>query len=364
MQLPRLTRGRVAACLAIMFLILSASLTAEAQQNKKGVTVVPNEAARRVDVLVDGQLFTSYIWPDSLKKPVLYPLRTAAGTPVTRGYPLDPRPGERVDHPHHVGLWFNYGSVNGVDFWNNSTSLKPDEGAKMGTIVHRRVVAAKNGKDSGELEVESDWIMPDGKPVLRETTRFVFHSAANTRSVDRITKLTALDGRVVFKDNKEGVLGLRVARELEHPSKEKLVFTDASGKPTDVPAMNNEGVSGMYRSSEGKTGDDVWGTRGRWVTLSGKVNGEDVVVAMLDHPQNPGYPTYWHARGYGLFAANPLGQKVFSTDKKEATVSELNFTLEPKQSTTFRHRLLIMSGGAVAPEQLEAQYKQFVAGVK
>ncbi|MDQ3685691.1 MAG: PmoA family protein [Acidobacteriota bacterium] len=364
MHLPRFDWGRAGARLVIALLILSASLTAEAQQNKKGVTVVANEAARRVDVSIDGQPFTSYIWPDSLKKPVLYPLRTATGTPVTRGYPLDPRPGERVDHPHHVGLWFNYGSVNGVDFWNNSTSLKPDAAAKMGAVAHRRIVSTKNGKDSGELEVESDWIMPDGKPVLRETTRFVFHHAANMRSVDRITKLTALDQRVVFKDNKEGVLGLRVARGLEHPSKEKLVFTDASGKPTDVPAMNNEGVSGMYRSSEGKTGDDVWGTRGRWVTLSGKVSGEDVVVAMLDHPQNPGYPTYWHARGYGLFAANPLGQKVFSTDKKEATVSELNFTLEPKQSTTFRHRLLIMSGGTVAPEQLEAQYKQFVTVVK
>jgi len=346
-----------------MFLILSTSPTAEAQKNKKGVTVVPSEAARRVDVSIDGQPFTSYIWPDSLKKPVLYPLRTATGTPVTRGYPLDPRPGERVDHPHHVGLWFNYGSVNGIDFWNNSTSLKPDAAAKMGTVMHRRIVSTKNGKDSGELEVESDWVMPDGKPVLRETTRFVFHHAANTRVVDRITKLTALDQRVIFKDNKEGVLGLRVARELEHPSKEKLVFTDASGKPTDVPVMNNEGVNGVYRSSEGKMGDDVWGTRGRWVTLSGKVSGEDVVVAMLDHPQNPGYPTYWHARGYGLFAANPLGQKVFSTDQKEAAVRELNFTLQPKQSTTFRHRVLILNGAGV-PEQVETQHRKFVADVK
>ena len=363
MPLPRSTSGRVAACLAIILFTLSASLTAEAQNNKTGVSIVPNEAERRVDVLVEGQPFTSYIWPDTLKKPVLYPLRAATGTPVTRGYPLDPRPGERVDHPHHVGLWFNYGSVNGVDFWNNSTSLKPAEAAKMGTVAHRRIVGTKNGKDAGELEVETDWIMPDGKPALRETTRFVFHAAGKMRAIDRITTLAALDERVVFKDNKEGVLGLRVARGLEHPSKEKLVFTDASGKPTDVPALNNEGVSGMYRSSEGKTGDDVWGTRGRWVTLSGKVNGEDVTLAMLDHPQNPGHPTYWHARGYGLFAANPLGQKVFSTDKKEATVNELNFTLEPKQSATFRHRLIIFSGAAT-PDEVEAQYKSFAAAAK
>ena len=85
-----------------------------------GVEVKVNEAAKRVDVTIDGKPFTSYIWPDTLKKPVLYPIRTANGTLVTRGFPLDPRKGERVDHPHHVGLWLNHGDVNGLDFWNNS----------------------------------------------------------------------------------------------------------------------------------------------------------------------------------------------------------------------------------------------------
>src|SRR5262249_215829 len=75
----------------------------------EGVQLVANEAAQRVDVLIDGKPFTSYVWPKSVKKPVLYPLTTASGTIVTRGYPLAPRPGERVDHPHHVGMWFNYG---------------------------------------------------------------------------------------------------------------------------------------------------------------------------------------------------------------------------------------------------------------
>ena len=30
------------------------------------------------------------------------------GTTVTRGFPFQTLPGERVDHPHHAGLWFNY----------------------------------------------------------------------------------------------------------------------------------------------------------------------------------------------------------------------------------------------------------------
>jgi hypothetical protein len=90
------------------------------------VSVVVNEEARRVDIAIDGQPFTSYIWPTTLKKPVLYPLRAATGTVVTRGFPLEQRPGERIDHPHHAGLWLNYENVNGIDFWNNSDAIKPE----------------------------------------------------------------------------------------------------------------------------------------------------------------------------------------------------------------------------------------------
>jgi len=339
-------------------LLLASSLRAAPAAPDKGVTVVPNEAARRVDVLVDGQPFTSYIWPDRLKVPVLFPLRMASGTVITRGFPLEPRPGERVDHPHHAGLWFNYGSVNGVDFWNNSTAVPAERQAKMGTVVQRRIVKTSSGADSGELEVEMDWVMPDGQPILHETTEFIFRAGPGRRVVDRISTLTALDQPVVFKDDKEGMLGLRVRRELEQPSTEAVTFTDASGRPTTVKAMDTNGVSGLYRSSEGRTGDAVWGTRGRWTMLSGKVNSEAVTLVLLDHPRNVGFPTYWHARGYGLFAANPLGQEIFSNGKEK-----LNFTLQPKKSATFRYRLVILSGSAT-PDQVEAQYRQFTDEVK
>ncbi|MCM3870122.1 MAG: PmoA family protein [Pyrinomonadaceae bacterium] len=346
-----LERTRLVA--AMLFVVLGFT-TATALAQTRGVQIVKNESEQRVDVLVDGKPFTSYIWLKSLKTPTLYPLRTVHGTAVTRGFPLEARPGERVDHPHHVGYWLNYGNVNGVDFWNSSSALPPEQQARMGSIAHRRIIRATNGKERGELEVEMEWIMPDGQPVLRETTRFVFHAGSNLRAVDRITTLTALDKRVLFADNKEGMLGMRVRRELEQPSNEPLVFTDASGRATDVKVMDNTGVSGMYRSSEGKVGDAVWGTRGRWTLLSGKVDQEPVTLAILDHPKNPGFPTYWHARGYGLFAANPLGQEVFSNGKEK-----LNFTLEPKQSVTFNYRLLILSG-SVSPEQVETEYSRFV----
>jgi hypothetical protein len=332
--------------------------TSQTKPSEHGVRVVANETARRVDVIVDGKPFTSYIWPDTIKKPVLYPLRTAAGTIVTRGYPIDPRLNERVDHPHQVGLWFNYGDVNGLDFWNNSDAIKPADRQKYGTIRHVKIKRAMGGKDRGELQVEMEWLTADGKPILREDTTFIFYGGPDRRAIDRITTLTALDERVAFNDNKEGVLGLRVARQLEQPSDKPEVFTDASGKATSVPKLDNTGVTGRYRSSEGKTGDDVWGTRGNWAMLAGKIDQESVTLAILDHPKNPGFPTYWHARGYGLFAANPLGQSVFSNGKQK-----LNFALEPRQSATFRHRVLILSG-ETTPDDLESLYRRYVDEVK
>lgn len=338
--------------LSLITIILSAALNLATAQ-ERGIRIVRDEAARRVDILVDGQPFTSYIWSDKLKVPVLYPLRTAEGTYVTRGFPLEPRSGERVDHPHHIGLWFNYGSVNGVDFWNNSVALPEEQQKKMGSVVHRHIVSSKVGGDRGELVVEMDWMMPDGQPILRETTTFIFHSGPHFRAVDRITKLAALTKQVVFQDNKEGLLGLRVRRELEQPTNEPLVFTDSSGRPTEVKQLDNTGVSGLYRTSENKTGDAVWGTRARWTMLTGKVNQESITLAILDHPKNVGFPTYWHARGYGLFAANPLGQEIFSNGSEK-----LNFTLEPGKSVTFRYRLLILSG-ATTPDEVERQSRKF-----
>ena len=331
--------------------IVAAAVAVLPLRAANGVEVKVNEAARRVDVTIDGKPFTSYIWPTTLKKPVLYPLRSARGTLVTRGFPLDPRKGERVDHPHHVGLWLNHGDVNGFDFWNNSDAIPAKQAPKMGTIVHRKILDTKSGADKGELAVETAWMTPDNTQLIKESTRFVFRGGADSRTIDRITTLTALDQKVVFKDNKEAMFGMRVARGLEQPADKPEVFTDASGKATAVPVLDNTGVTGKYVSSEGKEGDAVWGTRGKWTMLGGTVEGEPVTIAILDHPSNPGYPTHWHARGYGLFAANPLGDEVF----KE---KPFNLTLEPGKSVTFRYRVLIL-GGPSTPDRIERESQAF-----
>ncbi|HET9486182.1 MAG TPA: PmoA family protein [Chryseosolibacter sp.] len=343
----------------VFFLFLSGivalmAFTSREKPQSKRFAIAENKAAKRIDVIVDGKPFTSYIYPDNLMKPVLYPLRTADGTLITRGWPMDPRPGERVDHPHHVGMWLNYGDVNGLDFWNNSTDIPAEKKDRFGTIKHRKVNLMEADNDKAIIDVTMDWQKPDGTNLLQENTRLIFSGSGDMRTIERITKLTALHEDVSFKDNKEGVIGIRLARELEHPSNKPEVFTDAGGKATSVPKLNNEGVTGKYRSSEGKEGDDVWGTRGQWVNLNGVIGAKPVSLVILDHPMNVGYPTYWHARGYGLFAANPLGQKEFSKGKEV-----LDFKLPKGQSVTFRYKVLIHSGSHLTDEQVKKEFNNF-----
>ena len=355
------TKNLLTACLALSFPMLMAcgaenntSMETEEEEEDDRIQLVRNDGENTVEVWIDGSHFTSYIYPSDIEKPVLYPIKTAGGNLITRGFPMENRPGERVDHPHHVGMWLNYGDVNGLDFWNNSSAIPEEKKPNYGTIIHEDIVSLESGDKAGELEVTANWVNHEGKVLLKENTKYVFHGEGNKRIIDRTTTLTAQEEEVSFKDNKEGMIAIRMARELEHPSNKPEKFTDAQGNPTDVPTMNNEGVTGKYLSSEGIEGDDVWGTRAKWMNLAGTINGEEVAVAILDHPENIGYPTYWHARGYGLYAANPLGQKAMSEGKEE-----LNHKLDPGESMTFKHRVIVYSGDKVNNSKINQDFQSF-----
>lgn len=318
--------------------------------------IVVKEAAseKKVEVLVDGKLFTAYIYPETIRKPVLWPVVSPEGNTVTRSFPLAQKGGERADHPHHVGIWLNYGNVNGLDFWNNSEAIPADKADGYGTIVHRSVEKIRNGRKDASLTVGADWVDNKGNKLLDEKSTFRFLANPKLRIIDRTTTLTAVNGDVTFEDNKEGMFAIRVTSELELPAEGAVELTDAHGNITKVQKPDLSKVTGNYLSSEGITGGDVWGTRGKWMQLSGRMNGENVSVVIIDHPANPGYPTYWHARGYGLFAANTLGQKALSGGK-----DELHFKLLKGRSVTFRYRLVVASG-ETTPSDIQKLMNSYV----
>ena len=328
-------------------LMATAVTVSSACKTQSRIMLQSDRTGKKVDVLFDGKLFTSYIYPDNLEKPVLYPIYTSTGIVVTRGFPLDPRPNERIDHPHHVGLWFNFGDVNGLDFWNNSYAIPADQKSKYGSVKHRKIMKAKSGTKEGILVTASDWIDSEGNILLKDKTDYVFSGEGNRRIIRRTTTLTA-QVPVVFNDNKEGLIGLRVDRAFEEPADKPEIFLDANGIPTEVAFMNNEGVNGVYRNSEGLQKGDVWGKPTRWVCLSAKKNGTDISIAIIDNEHNPGYPAHSHARGYGLFATNNMGSRVFD---KDAPLFRL--ALETGQAVVFTHTIVIQDGKFLGDDEME-----------
>ncbi|MBK1882518.1 PmoA family protein [Luteolibacter pohnpeiensis] len=262
----------------------------------------------------DGSLLTAY--RTDWKVPYLYPLLSPSGANVTRHWPTDPGvEGEEHDHPHHRSLWLSHGSVNGYDFW----AFEDGKGAQ---IVHQKFIAqGVDEQGAAYCSVELAW-QAGGKTQLKEKRDHRFWKIGeDTFALQIDSELTAADGDVVFGDTKEGMLGLRVDRSLR-----------LNGPLAKSHIINSEGIE------DGK----AWGKRANWVAAYGPdERGEPAVIAMFDHPSNLRHPTWWHARDYGLFAANPFGKHDFEGNP-DKTVG--NYTLKQGKSLKFRFLVFIHHG--------------------
>jgi len=106
------------------------------------------------------------------------------------------------------------------------------------------------------------------------------------------------------------------------------------GRPATVAKLDNTGVNGVYLTSEEKRRCRL-GTRGRWCNLSGQLGASRITITILDHPANPGFPTYWHA------AATVSSPRIRSAKNLSADgEQELNLSLARNQNVTFRYRIL------------------------
>jgi hypothetical protein len=305
-------------------------------QKKEMVKVVKSAKENRINIFIGDRLFTSFLYPDSLEKPVLFPVHAANGTIVTRGFPLDTQPNDPIDHPHHVGIWFTFENINGLDFWNNSYAIPKEKKYLYGWIKTDKILETSGGA-KGILTYHANWTNQQKDVLLEETTRLEFSGTAHRRTIDRVTVLKA-DTTVLFTDAKDGLYGIRLAHALQIPTDKDQEFKDNKGNVTLVKGGTDHIANGNYLTSEGKQGDDAWSTRARWCKVYGKMD-DSISIAIIDHPKNPNYPTFWHARGYGLFAANPLGEKIFTNGK-----TAKNLQLKKGESVSFRFRIIIDDG--------------------
>lgn len=265
-----------------------------------------------VSVLVDGKLFTTY-HVKSGNKPILYPIIGPTGKPMTRSYPMkDAAENERADHLHHRSLWFTHGDVNGTSFWH--------EESRSGTIEHREFLRVEGGEQA-TIITRNDWVDKDGKKVCSDVRSLVFGADENVRWIDFDVTVMAGDEPVVFGDTKEGSFGIRVAGTMK-------VDAEKGGH-----IVNNQGV----------TDKDAWGKQASWVDYHGPIDDETLGIAILNHPTSFRFPSYWHVRTYGLFAANVFGVHNFENNNEK----DGSHTLEPGQSFSLRYRVLLHKGDEV-----------------
>ena len=306
--------------------------------------VTLTQRPEQIAVDIDGKPFTVfYIGGKDFNRPYLHPLRAASGKIVNRSFPAGQLPGETTDHPHHAGLFYGHGDVNGYNYWavQNVPTPPAKTDATMGRIVLDRVLSVRSGKESGSVDVVFTWLKPDGKPLLTETRKMIFHAHPELRIVDVDFDFAAID-TVVFRDTKEGTFALRMATALEEPPV----------KPQDKPSAPAR-TGTLVNAQGGEREANVWGKRSEWVDYSGELDGEKVGVVMMDHPGNPRHPTYWHSRGYGLHSINPFGVSDFLNDKTQNG----SLTLAPGEHVRFRYRVVIHPGASRA--RLAELYKEY-----
>jgi hypothetical protein len=300
----------------------------------------------QIDVSIGGKPFTTYYFGGAAPKPYLYPLRSPEGIIVTRGYPMVTSiPGESRDHPHHRAMFFAHGDINGVDFWGEAKfeekapvhvrgNTYTSEDLPKGRTLFTRLEETKGGLDSGALRAVFRLVGPDGAVMGSETQEYTFRGNEHTRTIDCSFTITADHGTPLkMGDTKEGTFAVRVVRSLQEPG---------------VKMLNSAGAVGEK---------NIWGKRADWVDYSGVVGGERVGIAIFDNPRNIKHPTYWHARGYGLFAVNPFGEHDFYNDRKR----DGSVNIAAGGSLTLRYRVLIHDGDAAEANVAEA-YNRYAEG--
>ncbi len=280
---------------------------------------------RGVRVEIDGQLFTEYLIATG-PKPILWPVIGPTGAEMTRAFPMEQREGEKHDHPHQRSVWFTHGDVNGIDFWS--------ENGDHGSIAHREYLKTSADGERAVIATRNDWLDHDGKKVLEDERTLTFRADDQQRSIDFDIVLRATAGPVTFGDTKEGSMGVRI--------------------PTVMDLNSNQG--GHIVTSEGLTDKAAWGKPAAWVDYHGPVDGAVVGIAILNHPGSFRYPTRWHVRDYGLFAANPFGLKDFVGDNN----ADHAYRLEPGKSFALRYRIILHRGDHEAAK-IKAAFEKYAS---
>jgi Methane oxygenase PmoA len=322
--------------LAVSILVIPAIMTAASIKLKQGED--------RIEVFAGDKPFTTYYFLAEVAKPYLMPLRTGSGIVVSREYPVvnDLRgadPNARYLEPHQRPLFFGHGNVDGLDFWGEEVFSRyssarelntPESKHSFGRMALEQVEDIREGDDSATLRARFRMEDPGKHLLAKENQTYIFRGDDRTRTIDCEYTIYALAMPVDLGDTKEGTFGIRLRKELSAPL---------------VRMTNSQGGEGEPA---------IWGKPADWVNYSGTVDGKPVGIVVFDSPKSFRHPTTWHARAYGLLAANPFAAREFTKDDNK----DGSWTIPEKKSLTFRYRVVAYDGEFTAA-QLAEMYRSY-----
>ena len=188
---------------------------------------------------------------------------------------------------------------------------------------------------------KDDWVGPDGTTLLKDRVLWrIDDLGKGSARISSTIRLIAAGRPIRFGDSEEGSFAVRVATSMDEKS-----------EPT---GPRSKGPRGRITNSRGDIGaPKCWGRDADWVDYSGNVDGRMVGLAFFDHPANRPR-TRWHVRDYGLFSANPFGQKVFKVSDGPGPV-----TLGPGQELVLRYAVLIHAGDGDAG-RIAQRYAEYI----
>jgi hypothetical protein len=291
----------------LLFVFLTPNMRAEE------VSITPGKEV--IEFKIGSSLVTRYHIGEKVAKPYLWPLMAKGDIPTTRAWPMKEGDAQETkDHVHQKSAWFCHGDiipegielkakikgVEGVDFWSEAPN-------------HGKIVCVSVGEPKGNrITTKNEWRTSDGVKIMDEIRTLSLQEVGEGRLIVVEIQLQASVCNLIFADTKEGAFGVRVHDRLRV-----------------------EGGAGQFQNAEGKlvepmsykkTKDGpIWGLKSTWCDYTGKVDGKEVGIAVFDHPKNPS-PACWHARGYGLMAANPFGRNHsgFPDQKGKTDLVKLN----------------------------------------
>ncbi|REJ91891.1 MAG: hypothetical protein DWQ34_12755 [Planctomycetota bacterium] len=282
-----------------------------------------DRADGRVAIACGDQILATYVYvDDEISRPYFCDVCTPAGVQVTRNHP--PEEGDLLDHAtFHPGIWMAFGDLSGHDSWRLKAAVRH--------VEFVREPAAGDGVAS--FSVRNRYLTEDGdSTICEEVCRYEIELLVDAWLLRWDSRFSS-DREFVFGDQEEMGLGARLA----------------------TPIAENQAQGGLLTDAEGRTtAGEIWSRQAAWCDYSGAIEGHRVGITIIPHPENF-RASWWHARNYGFFAANPFGRNAFTRKEKSRVV------VAPGEEFRLRFGVVIHDGRPGAGFDADAAAGRYVS---